>query len=172
MTTTQKLLDNFKRDIDTLDRMGEELASIHYKSYQDFTNELTNGKRPSLHDTVKDGVYIIYNQPIHCKIICSRISVLYSILRCIKSINNPLEMYMSRTKEKYDYLLDSYLSIIKDYYSFTLNMGFDNLQVKVRLSNHLKKMIVELGNRIVESLIRRPETNYLVSQIEYSLKLF
>ena len=156
MTTTQKLLANLKRDIDTLSNMGNEFVRFHYKSYQNFTND----ERPSHYKIIRDRTYVLQ--------------------RMINHVSSNKDF---STREIYKYLLDSYISIIQDYYSFTLSLNFnddaelvngfhEDLEFKVRSSIKLKRHVELLGNDMLKALSNCPGSNYHTYKIETLLKLF
>ena len=156
MAPIQKILANLKKDIDTLNRMGDEFARFHYKSYQNYTND----ERPSHYKIIRDRTYVLQ-----------------------RMINHVSSNEDFSTREMYKYLLDSYVSIIQDYYSFTLSLNFnedtelvngfyEDLEFKVKSSIKLKRHVELLGNDMLKALSNCPGSNYYTYKIETLLKLF
>ena len=137
MTTTQKLLANLKRDIDTLNRMGEEITSVHNTRYELYAN----GTRPNYYSILKD-----------------RCSVLINI---VSNLNSNEEF---RKEEAYEYIVDSYSSLIEDYRTFVLTTDLSDDDGKLhtlKLLFNIYKYILDLGQDIIDALTGYADSMYI-----------
>ena len=136
MTTTQKLLANLKKDIDTLNRMGDESSCVYQHRYDAYTND---------------------NRPNYFSIIKDRCSVLTNI---VLNLNSNEEF---RKEEAYEYLVESFTSLVEDYETFVLSADLRldaNRLLLVRHFYKARKCIVDLGNDMINALTGCADEKY------------